>query len=853
MLQKTSAKGRASKRWAGYWAAAAGVLALTAFRLPAEDNPIRVIAEKLSLFYGRTLPEKVYLHLDRPAYGTGETIWLSAYVVDAMRHRPDTLSKVLHVDLLSPQRRVVARRTLRLVGGRAAGDIELSDSLDAGTYLLRAYTTWMRNAGPGFVFERQLQVWPADPDKTPEAASGGATPATPALKAMPRLAPSTGKADVQFFAEGGTLVAGLPAVVGFKAVAATGRGIAVSGQVLDEQNKPVVAAFSAQHAGMGRLSFTPAAGQRYHARVKLPDGTSTDYPLPAVQATGYALHVADAGDSYTVEARYRGAPGAPVPGPVMLLTEVRGFIIGLVPKPITDDGKPVTWTVAKARYPNGILHFTLFDAQSTAQAERLAFVLMGPPALRVVLTPDKAAYAPHDAVHVKVTVADAAGQPVATHLSVTVAEAGAAALDPNGGNVASTLLLTSDLAGYVESPGYYFQNPTPETNRALDDLLLTQGWRRYVWKEVLSPTPPPLYYGVEQGITLFGQVTGMGQTGIPSSQLTFIQSKPARNVVTATTDANGRFLFSGFPGRDTSFITLQARRATGGSNVIVRPDLGPPTFGAPLPPLPPIASTSGVAEYLRRSRQQQVQERQGRPEGDIRSVQLSNVAVTGKKQLIAPNDSRRLYPGVVANTMVDFTDIPAAQSGMSALQILQGRVAGLTISGSPPNMSVQIRGSGSPIFILDGTRTDIDFINTLPANQIEAVEVFKGTEGAIFGSSGGVIAVYSKRGNKNYKGDDKGPSVSPGLITIRLPGYYQAREFYQPHYGAPVMNAPAADPRRLTLYWDPEFSTDIAGKGEFIFNTADGSGNFQIATEGISLNGDPSRGSATIYVAPKGK
>ncbi|WP_164708787.1 hypothetical protein, partial [Pseudomonas viridiflava] len=93
------------------------------------------------------------------------------------------------------------------------------------------------------------------------------------------------------------------------------------------------------------------------------------------------------------------------------------------------------------------------------------------------------------------------------------------------------------------------------------------------------------------------------------------------------------------------------------------------------------------ADYLRRSRQQQVQERQGRPEGDIRSVQLANVSVTAKKQVVPPNDTRRLYPGVVANTLVDFTEIPSAQSGMSALQILQARVAGLTISGSPPNMT----------------------------------------------------------------------------------------------------------------------------------------------------------------------
>jgi len=849
MSDKNSTNARAIKRL-GAWLVpvAAGASALMAFRLPAEDNPIRVIAEKLSAYYAATLPEKAYLHLDRPAYGTGETIWLSAYVVDALRHRPDTLSKVLHVDLLSPQRQVVARRTLRLVGGRAAGDIELSDSLAAGTYLLRAYTSWMLNAGPSYIYERRLQVWPASPD---QSASEPLAPISSKTAPKAGAAPA-GKVDVQFFPEGGTLVAGLPATVGIKAQAASGRGAAVSGQVLDEQGKPVGTAFTAPHAGMGRVSFTPAAGQRYHARVKLPDGTSADYPLPAVQPTGYGLHVADAGDSYTVEARYKGVPGAPVPGPVMLLTEVRGFLVGLIPRPITDDGKPVTWQVPKARYPNGILHLTLFDAQSNVQAERLAFVLNGAPALRVVLTPDRAAYAPHDPVHVKVQVQDAAGQPVATRLSVAVAEAGAASLDPEAGTVTTNLLLTSDLAGYVETPGYYFQNTAPATMQALDNLLLTQGWRRYVWKQVLGPGRPPLPYAAEQGITLAGRVTGMGQVGIANSQLTFIQSKPGRSVLTATTDAEGRFRFTGFPGRDTAVVTLQARRQTGGSNVIIRPDLGPPTFGAPLPPLPALAAAPAVADYLRRSRQQQVQERQNRPEGDIRNVQLANVAVTAKKELVPRDDSRRLY-GAVGSTAIDFANNPSAQSGLSIFQVLQGRVAGLQITGSPPNMSIQIRGAGTPLFILDGVRVDADAVNTVQSNQVESVEVFKGPEAAIFGNgaNGGVIAIYTKRGDKNYKGTEEAPS--PGLLVVKLPGFYQAKEFYQPRYGAPVLNAPASDARRLTLYWDPEFSTDTKGQGEFLFYTADGGGNFQISTEGVSLAGDPSQGKASIYVAPKAK
>ncbi|MGI4833217.1 MAG: TonB-dependent receptor plug domain-containing protein [Janthinobacterium lividum] len=847
-MRKFFGAGPAGWRFGGLAAVGLASLGLAAFRGPLLDNPVQLIAQKLNAYYSLTQPEKVYLSFDRPAYGTGETVWFSAFVVDALRHQRDTLSKVLHVELLSPERRVVVRRTLRVVNGLSAGDIELTDSLQAGTYLLRAYTSWMLNGNPNFVFQKRLQVWPASPDQTDQTSA----PLSPgpragaAVKAAPRP-------DVQFFPEGGTFVAGLPAVVGFKAQLATGRSVEISGQLLDAQGKAVGAPFGSQHAGMGHLSLVPAAGQAYHARVKLPDGGTADYPLPATQAGGYALRVQDAGPDLVIEARYKGTAGAPAPGPVALVSEVRGFLVGLAPRPITPDGAPVTWKVAKNRYPNGIAHFTLFDAANVAQAERLAFVQNGPAGLRVTITPDRASYAPHQQVRLKVQAADAAGQPVATHLALSVAEAGAATLDPQSGSIVSNLLLTSDLAGYVENPDYYFQGQSAATAQALDNLLLTQGWRRFVWKEVLSDAPPTLVYASEKNLTLSGTITGMGSRPLPGSQLTFIQTKPAHNFLTTTTGATGRFSFSGFSGQDTSVVTLQARRgAGGGSNVTIRPDVGPSVVGPPLPLLPAPATTPGVADYLRRSRQQQVQERQLLPDGGIsRNIQLGNVAVTAKKLQVPADDSRRLYPGVVANTIIDFANMPSAQSGIPIFSLLQGRVAGLAISGTPPNQTISIRNQPTSLFLLDGMRVDADAINTIQSNDVEAVEVFKGTEAAIFGanSGGGVIAVYTKRGNKNYH--DKSTTPTPGLVTVKLPGFYQTREFYMPRYGAPVMNAPTSDPRRLTIFWNPEVATDASGTTDVYFFTADGSGNFQVTVEGLSLAGDPGRGTQQLYVAPK--
>ena len=817
---------------------------LSAFRpRPTDDGLLPRLARQLGDYLLAARQEKAYLHLDRPVYGTGETIWFSTYVVDASQHQLDSLSQVLHVDLVSPEKRVVGRRTLRLKGGRASGDLTIADTLAPGTYVLRAYTNWMRNAGDEFVYSRRLSIWPASPIGPQEAVVPNA-PTTPAGKAR---AAAAARPDVQFFAEGGDLIEGLPAVVAFKAMDASGRSLSVHGQLLNAQNA-VLTTFASRHAGMGRFGLVPGAGQRYRARVTLPDGSTTDYPLPAVQPAGYSLHVVDGGENFLVEARYRGPAGAAAPGPVQLFTQVRGVVAYPGPRPLVGD-VPAIWRMPKKNYPAGIVYFTLFDATGTPQAERLAFAPNEAAGLRVSITPDQPSYGAHAPVQLTVRVADAAGQPVAATLSLGVNDAALGALDPNAETIASNLLLTSDLTGYVDSPGYYFRTPSAATAQHLDDLLLTQGWRRFVWKTVLAGQAPAIRFSPEQELSLVGQVVSEhGQRPIPNSQLTFLQTKPTKNVTTATTGPDGRFAFVGIPVGDTALITLQARRAQGGSNVLIIPDGGPAPTAQPLPLLPSLsAAPAAVATLVRRSRQAQSAELDQHPERAIRNINLTNVAVTAKRETVPRDDPRRLY-GATGGTVINFANNPSMQTGASVLQMLQGRVAGLTISGSPPNLSVQIRNLGTPLIILDGQRVDVDAVSSLSPSDIESVEVFKGTEAAIFGGSGGAIAIYTKRADANYKGPNTGPA--PGIATVKLPGFYAAREFYSPRYSALLTNPPA-DPRTSTLYWNPELRTNAKGEAEVHFFTADGSGTFEAVAEGLGQGGQPGRGSSTFSV--KGK
>ena len=66
-----------------------------------------------------------------------------------------------------------------------------------------------------------------------------------------------------------------------------------------------MAHFGTPALGMSSFNFTPQPNQRYQASVRLPDGETATYPLPAVQQSGWALNVREIGNSYRVFVRHR--------------------------------------------------------------------------------------------------------------------------------------------------------------------------------------------------------------------------------------------------------------------------------------------------------------------------------------------------------------------------------------------------------------------------------------------------------------------------------------------------------------------------------------------------------------------
>ncbi|MBQ7470866.1 MAG: hypothetical protein IJS97_00350 [Prevotella sp.] len=90
--------------------------------------------------------EKVYIHMDNTCYFKGDTIWYKAYVVRADNNHYTDMSRLMYVELVSPDGLVVERQQLIVSEkGYSSGDFALKDSLYSGFYELRAYTRWMLN------------------------------------------------------------------------------------------------------------------------------------------------------------------------------------------------------------------------------------------------------------------------------------------------------------------------------------------------------------------------------------------------------------------------------------------------------------------------------------------------------------------------------------------------------------------------------------------------------------------------------------------------------------------------------------------------------------------------------------
>jgi len=534
------------------------------FSLFAQNDStfLRHTANSLAEYANMHPVEKVYLHLDRNNYEPGDTIWFKAYLVTGENHSLSAISDVLYVEFIRKDS-LLKRLTLPVNNGLSYGDFVLPVNDATGACRIRAYTNWMRNDDADYFYNQTIQVGlPAAPGET----IGTNREANITIingKVQPKAKEAI---DVQFFPEGGDLVTGLRSKIAVKAVNHNGFGEDISGVIFDNDNKEV-ASFDTQHLGMGAFALFPQEGKTYKAKITGKDSAVYNFDLPKAKDEGYTLALnAVKGDSLYLKVAANEQLFKKLQNSTFyVIAQQNGSLCYTAAAKLVS---PVfTAAIAKSRFKTGILQFTLFSSSGEAINERVVFV-QNDDQLNIAMKADSV-YKPWQKMSINLDAENKDKQPATGSFSVSVTdESKALTDDPDKQTIFTHLLLTSDLKGYIEDPGYYFKNVNDKTRADIDLLMLTQGYRKLLWKQVPGNIGPAIVYPPEKGLDMEGVVlTSSGEPVMKGKVM--ITSIIDRLVIDTLTAADGSFKFINLVFADTAKIVIKARKANNGKNVAI--------------------------------------------------------------------------------------------------------------------------------------------------------------------------------------------------------------------------------------------------------------------------------------------
>ena len=646
------------------------------------------------------------------------------------------------------------------------------------------------------------------------------------------------KIDLQFFPEGGNMIAGLPGKIAFKAIGVDGASVKVRGKIIDENGKHV-SNFGTIGDGTGFFNLNPKVGVSY--RAVLNDGSI--YILPKSQEDGYGIVVNNLADRYLSLKIQASKNLSEKPFYVIATSQNKRYFQGKFlfgREKYVNGNKYVNIDIPKNKFPSGILTLTILDDKGKAWSERVVFI-NNQDQLIISAKINKTKLKPRSKIAIDIKVTDKNGKPVETDVSVAVTDADKVSKNKDDSNILTHLLLESDIKGTIEKPGQYFIDQERKTKWKLDMLMLTNGWRRLNWKKLNTIKQDSIKkYTVSKGFTISGIATSKSNKPLGGVTLKLVvKSNKSLNLFEIQTTENGRFSFNEINSSDSlslAFNGLDKNKKELDIKIILDKKSKMP-----------FKNNSKASVFKEDKKYVQVATLKMNTDSvfDVgnnlteKNILLNTVQIKGSKKQPKTPSLHGITP--------DATVTMKGRENTNFLNVLN-TVSGVEIKGvgglSPV---VTIRGgfnsfslSSSPLWIVDGVSLPYgtggneripQVILDLNSNDVEKIDVLKGGRAGAFGMKGnnGVIIIYTKRGKASFYKQKKVPE-------FKLQGYVLTKEFYIPKYNKYQPSHKKED-YRTTLFWAPSIKTDKNGKATIHFYNSDIAKKLQIAIEGISING----------------
>jgi hypothetical protein len=772
--------------------------------------------ELLSAWSAKSPIEKTYLHFDRDNYIAGEEVWFKAYLYSDFY--PDTISTTLYVELVNESSVILDRRIVPVFWGAARGQINIPDSLTSGSYIIRAYSATMLNHAEDFIFKRSVFIY-GKKNNVPDAG-----------------APEIKRVRIEFFPEGGNLVNGFVNAVAFKATNEKGLPLPVSGSLRNESNQEL-SYFSSYHDGMGMVEFTPVANEKYF--LSLADNPLQKYYLPESSEKGIAMAVVTNQRELSFEIQQQIAD--PSFQAAYIIGQMQHRIV--FRQELAAGKKTISGMINTQKLNSGILQITVFNNDGIPLAERLCFIDNKEYIQQAELIADTIKFSQKARNHFSLVMKDT----VAGSFSISITDPAYDISPVREHNIYSGLLLTADLKGYIHNPSWYFTGNADSARRAIDLVMMTNGWRRFKWKELIRNKVPENKYQDLSYISLSGRANLLdSKKGFAGKDL-LIAIKNADSTSTfhlVTTDKQGGFkLDSMFFWGSTRLLFSDSR---GNKSQYIEVKMGVDSLSRVFPLQPEGKIPSFINDLLPGSKQAKLAV-------DYDAIKkasgllLEGITVKGKRkktpvQEVEEKYTSGLFTGI-SDHVIDLVNSKEPLVQRNIFEYLQSRVPGITVTTSQDGFSndyvlyyrggktMSLRSPVPMILYLNEMRVDAANIAVVNPGDISLVKVYSNFAGAEHNGAGGVLSVYTKKGEDTYAAQ---PSSA---YLVNYKGYSVGKEFYAPDYNVEVNEKSKTD-NRITLQWLPDFFvSDINPTLPVIFYNNDRTKQYKIIIEGMTTNG----------------
>lgn len=712
--------------------------------------------------------ELIYLQTSKDIYETGEDLWFKAYQLNAQTFGLSDKSKTLYLQMINPKDSVVWQEKYPIENGIIAGHVYVDEKLSEGDYLLQAYTrhSFYQNDTTGMTSTRKVKI----------------------VKNIAHLTTSEAIKDSTFrfevFPEGGNLVSGIPTKLAFKATDGKGNPVFIDGVIY--QNDELLSRLKSVHNGMGSVLFTPYHDKTY--KIVLSNGKS--YSLPKIHPEGMGLRLTkqDKKQLSFIVSQSDNLPNQQI----YLIGQMRGMVCCMAKGTLKDNLK-ISIPTDNFLY-QGIAEFTLFDASMQPIAERLVYVH---PEKKLYITaePEKKSYAIREKASIKIKVTDNEGKPVRANLGISVYDKAYNNLaDPV--NILSYSYLSSQIRGRIYDPTYYFDERNNGRTEGMELLLLTQGWRRYVWgMEQSTYQGKPFLTDEIEGIqTLKRKKKGEQNQG--TEQLIQISGATGNSLFTWA-DSTGHFT-----------VSTEMMKELRGGYVYLKPMLS-----KEFKPMLELTDYFPLIDSMKRYRPDY--------------YPIANLSQLKNKQELD-------LPVVSGDSTILLNEVIVTAKGYKPFRDkMMGRLDSLA--------QIELNNA----YVCTTCNYLINYRADYSAHHNEFGHCpAKGRKQPINGEKY-EIAKFKYYKDNYFMVEDRQTTVYQGPLFTeeellrmnnlwRTKGYYAAREFYQPDETDMQLSIPDA---RNTLLWQPSIITDEKGEATVSFYCSDVNTGFLGVVEGIDGSG----------------